>query len=85
MITRKSKTASKAKNKKVSPQKGLKKTMARAPKKTVKAMRERVAARSPLEFVRAPEPSVTVYELIETEVYGESSPEVDGQEEEFGT
>jgi len=35
--------------------------------------------------VRAPEPSVTVYELIETEVYGESSPEVDDQEEEFGT
>jgi hypothetical protein len=76
---------SKAKNKKMSRQTALKKAFARAPKKTLRTTRKRLAAQGPLEFVRTSRPSVTVYELVETDVYGESNPEVDDQEEEFGT
>jgi hypothetical protein len=84
MMNKKRKTTSKAKNKKISRQKASKKALARAPKKAAIAIGKRAVARGPLEFLRT-EPSVTVFEVVETEVHGESNPEDEDQEEEFGT
>lgn len=84
MMNKKRKTTSKAKNKKINRQKASRKALARAPKKAALSVRKKAVARGPLELVRT-EPSVTVYEVVETEVYGESNPAVDDREEEFGT
>jgi hypothetical protein len=85
MMTKKRKTTSKPKNKKLSRKAALKKAIARAPKKAVKATHKKLGARPPLEFVRPSQPSVTVYELVETEVYEESNPGTADHDEEFGT
>ena len=84
MMNRKRKTTSKTKNKKISRQKASNKALARTSKKVARSITKRAVARGPLEFVRTG-PSVTVYEVVETEVYGESNPEVEDREEEVGT
>jgi hypothetical protein len=84
MIANESKSKSKTKNKKASRRTTSKKAVARASKEAARGIPRRTAAGSPLEFVRS-EPSVTIYEVVETEVYGESNSEVDNQGEEFGT
>jgi len=84
MMNKKRKTTSKAKNKNISRQKASKKALARAPKKAARAIRETAVARGPLEFVRT-KPSLTVYEVLDTEVYAESNSEVEDREEEVGT
>jgi hypothetical protein len=84
MMNKKRKTTIKAKNKKMSRQKASKNAVAMAPKKAALSVRKKAVTRGSIEFVRT-EPSVTVYEVVETEVYGESNPEVDDREEKFGT
>lgn len=79
MIGKKSRSTSKTKTGKASRQKASRKPVATAPKKAARAIRQRAATATPLEFMRT-EPSVTVYEVIETEVYGKSNDQ-DG----FGT
>lgn len=83
MIAKKSRTISKAKSKKTSRRTTSKEAVARAPKKAARAIRKRAAAQGPLEFMQT-EPSVTIYEVVETEVYGEPNSEVDDRDE-FGT
>jgi hypothetical protein len=84
MMTKKRKATSKAKNQEMSHQSTTKKVVARTAKKAIRATRKGVAARGPLEFVQT-EPLITVYEIVETEMYGGSDSEVDDRETEFGT
>jgi hypothetical protein len=85
MKTRKRNMRSKARNKTTNRKLAVSKAGGRPPRRIATAARKRVTARGPLEYAVAQEPSVTVYELVETEVYRETSPEADSAEEEFGT
>jgi len=85
MKTRKRNIRSKARNKTTNRKPAVSKAGGRAPRRIAIAARKTVTARGPIEYAVAQELSVTVYERVETEVYRETSPEADKEEEEFGT
>jgi hypothetical protein len=82
MPTMERKTVSKAKNPKISRHSTSKKAIAKVPQNPALARPARETVQGPREFVRT-EPSVAVFEIVETEVYAES--DTDDRDKEFGT
>jgi hypothetical protein len=85
MTTRKKKLATRAKSAKRNPKKTVSKATQKASKRTVRTEAKKRVRSGPKERSKAPEPSVAIYEVIETEVYENPSVLVDDQDQEFGT
>jgi len=85
MMTRKRKLATKARSTKRNPKKTASKATQKTSKRTIKTQAKKRVRSVPKERSNAPEASVAIYEVIETEVYENPNVLVDDQDQEFGT
>ena len=85
MMTRKRKLATKARSTKRNPTKTANKATQKASKRTIRTQAQKRVRSGRKERSNAPEASVAIYEVIETEVYENPSILVDDQDQEFGT
>ena len=85
MTTRKRKLATKARSTKRNPKKTASKATQKASKRIIRTQAKKRIRSGPKEPSNAPETSVAIYEVIETEVYENPSVLVDDQDQEFGT
>lgn len=85
MMTRKRKLATKARSTKRNPKKTASKATQKASNRTIRTQAKKRVSSGPKERSNAPEASVAIYEVIETEVYDNPNVLVDDQDQEFGT
>jgi hypothetical protein len=84
MATKTRKPTGKGNTKKTGGDQAVKKAIKESPQKIARTTGKRATAQRRKETFGMPEPSVVVYEIIQTDVFRETDEQADDRREEFG-